>query len=37
MVTFQGFLMHHYFVDQFIWKPSREARVAERLNLRPAT
>jgi hypothetical protein len=36
MVTFQGFLIHHYFVDQFIWKPSRAPWVAAGLGLQAA-
>jgi len=36
--VFLGVLMHHYFVDQFIWRPSRDAGVSANLKLaeRPA-
>jgi hypothetical protein len=32
-VAFQGVFLHHYFIDQYIWKPGREERVAEGLGL----
>jgi hypothetical protein len=32
-VFFHAFAVHHYFVDQFIWRPSREARVAQALGV----
>lgn len=28
-----GFLMHHYFVDQFIWRPSKDAELRKDLNI----
>ncbi len=31
--VFLGFLMHHYFLDQFIWRPSRDERLRLDLNL----
>ncbi len=31
--VFLGFTMHHYLLDQFIWRPSRDARLRRRLNL----
>lgn len=31
--VFLGVLMHHYFVDQFIWRPSRDASVQKNLKL----
>lgn len=30
---FLGVLMHHYFVDQFIWRPSKDANVQKGLKL----
>ena len=30
---FLGFPCHHYFVDQFIWKPSRDQSLRRDLNL----
>ena len=30
---FLGFLMHHYFLDQFIWRPSRDERLRLDLDL----
>ena len=33
---FLGFPCHHYFVDQFIWKPSRDKNLRRDLNLEPA-
>ena len=33
IVAFHGFFMHHYFVDQHIWRPGREPRLAARLGL----
>ena len=30
---FLGFLMHHYYIDQFIWRPSRDAELRKDLNL----
>lgn len=32
-----GIQMHHYLLDQFIWKPSRDARLREDLKLEPKT
>lgn len=29
-----GFQMHHYFLDQFIWRPSQDENLARDLNLR---
>jgi hypothetical protein len=34
--VFLGFLMHHYFLDQFIWRPSRDTRLQRDLQLAPA-
>jgi hypothetical protein len=31
--TALGLFMHHYFVDQFIWRPSRDAELRRDLNL----
>ncbi len=31
--VFLGVLMHHYFVDQFIWRPSKDKNVQEDLKL----
>ena len=31
--VFLGFLMHHYFLDQFIWRPSRDERLRLDLHL----
>jgi hypothetical protein len=31
--VFLGFLMHHYFLDQFIWRPSRDERLRLDLDL----
>ena len=31
--VFLGVLMHHYFVDQFIWRPSKDDRLASELKL----
>jgi len=31
--VFLGFLMHHYFLDQFIWRPSRDDRLRLDLDL----
>jgi len=31
--VFLGVLMHHYFVDQFIWRPSKDRNVTESLKL----
>lgn len=31
--VFLGFLMHHYFLDQFIWRPSRDQRLRLDLDL----
>jgi hypothetical protein len=28
-----GFIMHHYFVDQFIWRPSKDAQLRKDLKL----
>ena len=28
-----GVSMHHYFVDQFIWRPSKDAELRKDLNL----
>jgi hypothetical protein len=36
-VFFLGFPCHHYFVDQFIWKPSKDKNLRRDLNLEPAT
>jgi hypothetical protein len=33
---FIGFPLHHYFVDQFIWKPSKDRGLQRDLNLEPA-
>ncbi len=33
LVTFHGFFLHHYFVDQFIWKPGVDADVARNLGV----
>lgn len=33
---FVGFPLHHYFVDQFIWKPSRDRNLQRDLKLEPA-
>jgi hypothetical protein len=33
--VFLGFLMHHYFLDQFIWRPSRDERLRMDLDLAP--
>jgi hypothetical protein len=33
IVAFHGFFIHHYFVDQHIWKPGREPGLAARLGL----
>jgi len=33
---FLGFPCHHYFVDQFIWKPSKDQSLRRDLNLEPA-
>jgi len=33
---FLGFPCHHYFVDQFIWKPSRDRGLRRDLNLEPS-
>lgn len=30
-----GFIMHHYFVDQFIWRPSKDAQLRQDLKLNP--
>ena len=35
--VFLGFPCHHYFVDQFIWKPSRDKDLRRDLKLDPAT
>lgn len=32
-LLFLGFLMHHYFLDQFIWRPSRDERLRLDLHL----
>jgi hypothetical protein len=32
-VFFHAFAVHHYFIDQFIWRPSREVRVAQGLGV----
>ncbi len=32
-VFFHAFAIHHYFIDQFIWRPGREVRVAQGLGL----
>lgn len=32
-----GFIMHHYFVDQFIWRPSKDAQLRKDLKLTPAS
>jgi hypothetical protein len=34
--VFLGFLMHHYFLDQFIWRPSRDYSLRRDLNLSAA-
>jgi hypothetical protein len=34
---FLGFPCHHYFVDQFIWKPSKDERLQRDLKLQTAT
>ncbi|MGH7997649.1 MAG: hypothetical protein ACREFX_14990 [Opitutaceae bacterium] len=34
--VFIGFPLHHYFVDQFIWKPSRDPNLQRDLKLEPA-
>jgi hypothetical protein len=34
-VFFLGFPCHHYFVDQFIWKPSKDERLQRDLKLEP--
>jgi hypothetical protein len=34
--VFLGFLMHHYFLDQFIWRPSRDFGLRRDLNLSAA-
>lgn len=34
--VFMGVLMHHYFVDQFIWRPSKDKNVREDLKLQRA-
>jgi hypothetical protein len=31
--VFLGVLMHHYFVDQFIWRPSKDKNVEKSLKL----
>jgi len=31
--VFLGFLMHHYFIDQFIWRPSRDGGLQRDLKL----
>lgn len=31
-----GFLMHHYFVDQFIWRPGKDAQLRHDLNVAPS-
>jgi hypothetical protein len=28
-----GFVMHHYFIDQFIWRPSKDAQLRQDLRL----
>ena len=33
---FIGFPLHHYFVDQFIWKPSKDKGLQRDLGLNPA-
>ena len=35
-VFFLGFPCHHYFVDQFIWKPSKDRNLQRDLNIAPA-
>jgi hypothetical protein len=32
-VFFHAFAVHHYFIDQFIWRPSREVHVAQGLGV----
>ncbi len=32
-----GFLMHHYFVDQFIWRPSKDKQLRHDLNMETAS
>lgn len=32
-VFFHAFAVHHYFIDQFIWRPSREVQVARGLGV----
>lgn len=32
-VFFHAFAVHHYFIDQFIWRPGREVRVAQGLGV----
>jgi hypothetical protein len=32
-----GFIMHHYFVDQFIWRPSKDPNLRQQLQIAPAT
>ena len=34
--VFLGVLMHHYFVDQFIWRPGRDAKLRQDLELKGA-
>ena len=34
-VFFLGFPCHHYFVDQFIWKPSKDERLQRDLKIQP--
>jgi hypothetical protein len=36
IVVFHGFFIHHYFIDQHIWRPGRDARLAARLGLSAA-
>jgi len=33
LATLQGFFIHHFFIDQFLWKPGRDAHVAGALEL----
>lgn len=36
LVLFQGFFLHHYFLDQFVWRPGRDPHVARNLGISPA-
>lgn len=32
-----GFSMHHYFVDQYIWRPSKDSELRQDLKIKPAS